>query len=253
MFNLLLVDDETDSREALSSYFPWNDTGFQIIGQASNGKEALDFIENNGSVDIVLTDIKMPVMSGIELAEAVYNRNKKVKIVFLSSYREFEYAQEALKYKVLNYVLKPAKYQVLADVFGKVNAEMQAERNERRVSGNESEPAESSDKGMMIGRIKSYVRENYKNATLDEAARNVHLNANYLSFVFKQKTNQTFSDYLIQVKMEAALKLLQDSACYKTYEISEMVGYSSAKNFTRTFKQFYGKTPSEIRNGTNEQ
>lgn len=245
MLNLLLVDDEADAREALSLYFPWQDVGFRIAGQAGNGEEALDFIARGEPVDVILTDIKMPVMSGIELAEAIYEQKRDVQIIFLSSYREFEYAQQALRYRVKNYILKPAKYQMLLEVFEKIRDEiLEAEREVGRGGAGQA----NTDEGLLIARIKAYVRGQYKVATLEAAARQVHLNANYLSYLFKQKTGQNFTDYLIQVKMETALKLLKDLR-YKTYEISEMVGYSNAKNFTRTFKSFYGKTPSEYKNG----
>ncbi|NWL90306.1 response regulator transcription factor [Paenibacillus sp. GM2] len=249
MYNLLIVDDEAETREALAIYFPWNDIGFQIVGQVNNGLEALQFIDGEERVDIVFTDIKMPVMSGIELAENLYNHKQNIKIVFLSGYRDFEYARQALHYRVMNYVLKPAKYHVLMDVFVKLRNEMEA--GGTSLESEDTAPDYSYSKGdesLVIKKVKEYVKQNYKEATLEEVARQVYMNANYLSFFFKQKTGQNFSDYLIQTKMEMALHLLQDFN-YKTYEISEMVGYSNAKNFTRTFKSYYGKTPSEYRSG----
>ncbi|RXZ82505.1 response regulator [Paenibacillaceae bacterium] len=252
MYNLLLVDDEADTREALSNYFPWHDVGFQIVGQAGNGKEALELLARaEQPIDVILTDIKMPVMSGIELAEAVYEQKRPVQVIFLSSYREFEYAQQALTYRVKNYILKPAKYQVLLDVFGKIREEMQAAQ-EISAPARNNEDAHLQDEGGIISKIKAYIRDGYKEATLEDAAKQVHLNANYASYLFKKKTGQNFSEYLIQVKMEAAAKLMLNNH-FKTYEISEMVGYSNAKNFTRTFKSFHGKTPSEYRNGSCQQ
>ncbi|WP_055106189.1 response regulator transcription factor [Paenibacillus ihumii] len=321
MYNLLIVDDEAETREALSSYFPWDEVGFEVVGQANNGQEALQFIAGVERVDVVLTDIKMPVMSGVELAEKLYNGHRHIKTVFISGYRDFEYAQKALHYRVKNYVLKPAKYHVLMEVFHEIKEELDAERARLKPGPHAAWPdtartgttgavaaganagsgtagagtgagsgaaasgaAGSStagtgaagtsaagtgaagsgtagtgaaglnagqprgDESLIIHKIKSYVKENYKDASLEEVARIVHMNANYLSFFFKQKTGQNFSDYLIRTKMEVALHLLQDVS-YKTYEVSEMVGYSNAKNFTRTFKSYYGKTPSEYRNG----
>lgn len=247
MYNLLIVDDETETREALSSYFPWDQVGFHIVGQVSNGQEALRFIGGDNRVDIVLTDIRMPVMSGIELAEALYNNKRNIKIVFISGYRDFEYAQKALHYRVKNYVLKPAKYQVLLDVFIKIKEEMKAENavENQATQGNDKL---IRDESVIIHQIKAHVQEHYKNVSLEQVSKKVHMNANYLSSLFKQKTGQNFSEYVIKTKMEMAVNLLQD-VNYKTYEISEMVGYSNAKNFARTFKGYYGKTPSEYRNG----
>ncbi|OMF21087.1 DNA-binding response regulator [Paenibacillus sp. FSL H8-0548] len=243
MYRLLLVDDEADTREALSSYFPWQEVGFQIIGQCGNGKEALNFIENNDKIDVILTDIKMPVMSGLELAEVIHEQKHNIHVIFLSSYREFEYAQKALRYRVNNYIVKPAKYQVLLDVFASLRDELEAAKRAL-----DQPPSVTGNEGLIITQIKSYIQDQYKNANLEDAAKQVYLNANYLSYLFKQKTGQNFTDYLIQVKMKVAMRLIQENQ-FKTYEISEMVGYSNAKNFTRTFKSFYGKTPSEYKNG----
>jgi len=240
MFNILLVDDESSTREALSSYFPWQEIGFSIVGQASNGKEALSFLETHPKVDIILTDIQMPIMNGIELAQTLYNQNSQIKVIFISSYREFEYAQKAIELNVKNYILKPAKYNVLVEVFERLHQEL-GETNTKLES---SPPAEH----VIVQQVKDYVKQHYTQATLEEAARHVFLNPNYLSQVFKQKTGSNFSDYLISVKMENALKLLKTNQ-FKTYEVSEMVGYSNPKNFTRTFKNYYGYPPSHVRHG----
>ncbi|MGO4180182.1 response regulator [Paenibacillus sp. TAF43_2] len=243
MYRLLLVDDEADTREALSSYFPWQEVGFQIIGQCGNGKEALNFIQNHDKIDVILTDIKMPVMSGLELAEVIHEQKHNIHVIFLSSYREFEYAQKALRYRVNNYIVKPAKYQVLLDVFAGLRDELEAAKHAL-----DQPPSGTSNEGLIITQIKAYIQNQYKDANLEDAAKQVYLNANYLSYLFKQKTGQNFTDYLIQVKMKVAMRLIQENQ-FKTYEISEMVGYSNAKNFTRTFKNYYGKTPSECKNG----
>lgn len=243
LYKLLLVDDEANTREALSSYFPWHEVGFEVVGQAGNGKEALNFI-NREPVDVVLTDIKMPVMSGIDLAETLYKEKRDTMVVFISGYREFEYAQKALHYKVKNYIVKPVKYQMLFDVFCQIRTELDEVKGQGKAESEEL--SGNRDEGLIISKVKWYIRHQYRTATLEEAARLVHLNSNYLSQLFKQKTGMNFLDYLIQVKMEAARKLLQDPR-YKTYEISEAVGYSNAKNFTRAFKNVYGCTPSEFR------
>ncbi|WP_020618390.1 response regulator transcription factor [Paenibacillus daejeonensis] len=247
MHHLLLVDDEADAREALAAYFPWHTVGFRVVGQAGNGQEALTLIHGGLQVDCVLADIRMPVMSGIELAEQLYKERREIQLIFLSSYREFEYAQQALQYRVKNYILKPAKYQMLMEVFGRLGEEL---KEQRRLLV--PEPVEDihadREKGILIRRVEDYIHQSYKEATLEEAARVVHLNPNYLSVLFKQKTGSSFTDYLIKTKMETAYRLLQTTE-YKTYEISEMVGYSNAKNFTRTFKSFYGTTPSACRGG----
>lgn len=242
MFNILLVDDESSTREALSSYFPWQEIGFNIVGQANNGKTALEFLSATPNVDIVLTDIQMPIMNGIELAKILYDQQSKIQIVFISSYREFEYAQKAIELNVKNYILKPAKYHELLKVFERLHSELS------QLAVTNTERAESPSEHIIIQQVKEYVRMQYRSATLEEAARTVFLHPNYLSQMFKQKTDMNFSDYLIKIKMEEALKLLKSNQ-FKTYEISDMIGYSNPKNFTRSFKSYYGYPPSHVRNG----
>lgn len=252
MYKLLVVDDELETRNALCNYFPWCETGFSIIAQLENGKKALEYIQSN-PVDVVLCDIKMPVMDGLELAEELQKMNSSLKVVLMSGYREFEYAHKAVTLGVKGYVVKPAKYRELMDLFTKLKDELDkhplllqpedpfiTQQSKKEISCNLNDKIVSS----VIG----YIDENFKDATLEEAAKIVHLNANYLSQFFKQRTGQNFSDYLINVKMQKAAQLLKNIN-YKTYEVSELVGYSNAKNFTRTFKSYFGKNPREYRYG----
>jgi two-component system response regulator YesN len=105
---------------------------------------------------------------------------------------------------------------------------------------------ETAHSDKIITRIKSYVCEHYKNVTLESLSEVVHMNPDYISKYFKHKTGENFSNFVIRVKMYKAVELLQDINL-KTYEISELVGYSNAKNFTRSFSKFFGKSPSEYR------
>ncbi len=251
MYKLLAVDDEYESRNTLCNCFPWNQVGFEVVAQVDNGQSALDFILSH-EVDIILCDIKMPVMSGIELAKEVHNRKLKPIIVFLSGYRNFEYAQKALAFGVRYYVIKPARYEELMDMFSELKNELDNrmasdELNSVKTSDNRNKEELNSQDRIIIN-IKKYIDENYRTATLENAANEVHLNACYLSQIFKQKSGCNFSDYLIEVKMKKAAELLKD-IYLKTYDVSELVGYTNAKNFSRTFKNYFGVSPREYRNG----
>jgi YesN/AraC family two-component response regulator len=99
-----------------------------------------------------------------------------------------------------------------------------------------------------VGQVKGYIEENYREASLEEAAIAVNLSPSYLSRIFKEKCGFGFSDYLIRVRMEKACELLSDIR-YKSYDIAYYIGYDNPKNFSRAFKTYYGKTPKEYRNG----
>lgn len=238
LYELLIVDDEYQSRNTLCTCFPWESIGFHVAGQTYNGLEALKFLET-AKVHVILCDIKMPVMSGIDLARRLVSRPDPPVIIFLSGYRDFEYAQKALKYGVRYYIVKPARYEELYETFSSLKQELDA-----RYSA-ESED-DFQDEDLFLRKISSYVEKNYRTASLTEAANRLFMNASYVSQLFKQKTGRNFSDYLLEVRMKRAAALLSEPAL-KIYDISNQVGYTNAKNFARSFRNFYGKTPKEYR------
>ncbi len=248
MYSLLIADDEYEIRNGLANLFPWQDLGFQPIGTAENGKKALEFIEHH-PVDVLLCDIMMPVMTGIDLARILHERYPAIKMIFLSGYRDFEYAQKALSYGVKKYVVKPTKYHELFGIFQQLKAELD---NERMEAGPDAPaaPEEWLDSGFhdrIIAIINDYVEKSYREATLGRAAELVRMSPFYVSKLYKSKTGQNFSWYLLSVKMRKAAEFLRDVDC-RTAEISELVGYGTPKSFTRAFKQYYGVNPREFRN-----
>lgn len=245
MYRLLIVDDEYEIRHGISSYFPWDELGFTVVGQLENGKEALEFLGRE-RVDVILTDIKMPVMSGLELARELHSRNDGTLIVFLTGYKEFELVKEALIYGAKDYIVKPTKYKELAEVFTKLREEL--DRSSSQEAQEVQEEQASGERDTLIGRIKAFVDENYRSVTLKDVAGIVHMNPYYVSSYFKKKTGLSFSDYVISVKMNKAAQFLADPG-YRTYEISDLVGYSNPKNFSKTFKAYYGKNPRDYRSG----
>ena len=107
MYSILLVDDERALRESIEQLVNWEDYDFHLLGTAENGLDALQLMKKIGVPDVVITDIKMPVMDGIEFAERLREEYPTIKIVFLSGYDEFQYAVEGIKLNVVSYMLKP--------------------------------------------------------------------------------------------------------------------------------------------------
>ena len=241
MYKLLIADDEYEIRYGLCKFFPWDAIGFRVVGEAENGKEALEFIKRE-NVDAILCDIMMPVMTGLELARILHESKSKVKIVFFSGYQDYKYAQQAIEYGVYSYILKSTNYNELIRVFSNVKRDLDEEN--RSVSAYQEKNLNFDEK--IIYTIKKYVNEHYRDVTLEDLTKVVHMNPDYISKFFKQKTNQNFSDYVMEVRMKNAARLLIDVR-YWIYEISDMVGYSNSFNFTRTFKNYFGMTPSEYR------
>ncbi len=120
MLKVLLVDDEPFILQGLKILVDWNEEGFEIAGTASDGQEALDFLQLN-QVDLIITDIKMPGMGGLELLEKI--RKEKLSeayFVILSGYAEFSYAQKAMQYECSNYMLKPIEKEQLMKILQSV-------------------------------------------------------------------------------------------------------------------------------------
>lgn len=239
MYKLLIADDDYEIRNGLCKYFPWHTIGFHVVGNVENGNEALAFIRKQ-DVDVILCDIRMPIMSGIDLAAELNNSRSDVQVILFSAYQDFAYAQRAMEAGVRGYILKSTNYDDLIRTFQKIKLELDDQTQPAAKSGQDMA-------GKIIATIKAYVDEHYKDVTLEDLAKLVHMNPDYLSKFFKKNAGMLFSEYLTQVRMNKAADYLGNIA-YKTYEISEMIGYSNAFNFTRAFKNYYGMTPRDFRN-----
>lgn len=132
MYNVVLVDDEQLVLEALQQLIPWSDLEMQITGCFKNGLAALQYLEENHA-DIIVTDIKMPHMSGLEMAEKLRKQNESLKIIFMSGYEDFHYAQKAIEMNASSYILKPADEGLLEELLGKLKQELDEERKKVQI------------------------------------------------------------------------------------------------------------------------
>lgn len=130
MFKVLLVDDEILTREAISKNVPWEDQGFYLIGAAENGQDAINQIQKE-QPDLVITDICMPYMDGLELSSYIYQNYPDTKVVILSGHDEFEYARHALEYRVKEYILKPVTSLELKEVLRKVKISLEEDTRKK--------------------------------------------------------------------------------------------------------------------------
>ena len=115
---LLIVDDEKYIRDSLCGGYDWPLLGFDEVFAAKDANEALNILDNN-EITVVITDIRMPKLSGMDLIEQISMRRKDIKIIIISGYSEFEYARQALKYGVSDYLLKPARIETIAEAVRK--------------------------------------------------------------------------------------------------------------------------------------
>ena len=215
MYSLGIVEDETKILNGLCKLYPWNSLGFEIKTKATNGQEMLNYLNNH--LDVILSDISMPVLNGIELAREIQQKNLNTIVIFLSGYADFQYARQAIRYNVYEYILKPVKSQELINVFTQVR-----------------------------DKFDHYTLSNLADANLKNAADYIGISASYLSSIYKQYAEKNYSEFILEEKMKRACKLLNDGIL-KTYQIADQLGYDDPKNFTRAFKNYYGFSPREYR------
>lgn len=109
MYKLIIVEDESQMNQQLTKILDWESIGFEIVATFENGADAIEYI-NKFPVNAVLTDIRIPTISGIELAKICHTSHPDIKFVFISAFRNFEYARSAIKYNVVDYITKPITY-----------------------------------------------------------------------------------------------------------------------------------------------
>ena len=134
MYTVVFADDEVELRQAILQRIDWEGLGFSVVADAENGVEALEAVEQY-EPDLLITDIRMPLMTGIELARRVREVCPATQIVFLSGYDDFGYAQEAIRYNVISYLLKPISAAELSEELGHIRAKMDARLEELRHAG----------------------------------------------------------------------------------------------------------------------
>ena len=221
MTKMILVDDEKIILNSLSKYITGQLPDFKICGLFYNGLEALEFLQKNPSlwVDIVLTDICMPKMDGLELARELCNRMPGCVVIILSGFSEFEYAQNAIKYNVFNYMLKPLDYRELK----KVLIEAQATAAARKKSA----PAESdlSEEEMEVFFVDLFCGSVFSTRELKERFAALH-------FPFSLEESE---GYLVK------LSLTEESlAIARHYEIDRLiVSLRNALQFSIADTHFY--------------
>jgi two-component system, response regulator YesN len=232
MYRVLIVDDEAEFRSAFAAYYPWSELGFVVAGQASTAEEARGLLEAE-SVDAIVCDIRMPGGSGLELAAWVRGERPGVKVVMLSAYRKFEYAQEAIRCGVRSYLVKPPAMEDFRELFGVIRSELD---EERKAAADPGDP--------VVRSVREFARGNLGAATLETAAAAVGMSPTYLCTYFREKTGEHYSDFLSRLRMEKAAKLLTERL-WSVIDVARETGYSNPKNFSRAFKKYYGSSPRE--------
>ncbi|MCI3921113.1 response regulator [Paenibacillus sp. TRM 82003] len=241
MYDILLVDDERWVRTALRKVIEKVQLPFRVAHEATNGVEAVDWMASNRA-DIVLTDIRMPVMDGLALLSELKRKGAAADVIIVSGHDDFSYAQQALRGGAYDYILKPVETDDLAKCLG-------GWLDARRSAGSRHPDRKDVpvDELSPVEQVLRHVEDNFGvEFTLSQAAELVHLNPSYFCKLFKQQQGVTFTDYVTEVRMKEAVRLLERTSLRVT-EIAARLGYADPAYFSNTFKKVVGMPPSEVR------
>ena len=247
MTKVMIVDDEKYVRMGIKNETDWALIGCEVVAEASNGIDALEAAEQTRP-DLVISDIRMPKMDGLELAEQLMSRFPGIKIIFLTAYDEFEYARQAVRLGASDYLLKPfgegeleASVQKLLHLHPNTPASSK-ELEEKLVPLN---IGAATDNRYVKAAI-DYISEHYNDPdfSIGVLADKIGVSEGYISRLFKSEADTGINNYLIRCRIRKAMDLLKDPLV-KVYEVAEKVGYQDIAYFSNTFKKLVGKSPSE--------
>lgn len=231
---ILIVDDEKIVRRGIISLLRQSVPDVQVA-EASNGEAAIEIVKVFFP-SVVITDVKMPIVDGIELTKMVHAFDSNIKIIVLSSYDDYTYVRQCMKYGAVDYLLKPLDMHELLSILNLLNIPEDVTADASYVESNE-----------WIDDAKNYIRRHYSdNISSSMVAAYVHLNPSYFSSLFNQKIGKSFSDFLNEIRMQHAKQLLLNPNI-KIYEVGEKVGFSDSSSFNRAFKRAEGVSPSKFR------
>lgn len=241
----MIADDDAIILRGMKKFIDWNQYGFDIVATADNGRTLLELCRQK-EVDVVITDIEMPKMNGLEVMKALKEINKNIKIIVISGFDKFEYAKQSIQYGVFYYLLKPINPVELIGVLNKLREEFFVMPEQK------AEPfGDPKDVGQIVKLVKKKIDENDdKEISLEYIQEHYYVSPAYFSKVFKELTGVNFIKYRQNHKMLYAEYLLEHTD-YRLYEIAERLDYEDERYFSRVFKKHHGMTPKEWKDERN--
>jgi len=243
MYRVMIVEDEKFVRSGLRNMIHWESLHMEVIIDAKNGEEAYEYYLQY-KPDIILTDLRMPLMDGIELIKKIRVQDKCTKFIIITCLDEFALVQEALELGVSSYILKHSSG--IEEIEHKLK-NVCDELDNAGITNNRCKMENVQHSHPKFTVAMDYIRENFnKNITLQSIADCIGVTPNYLGRLFVAHSKETFTETLNQVRIEKAKELLCDLKL-PVYIVANRVGFSNATYFIRVFKRIVGCTPSEYR------
>lgn len=268
MIRVMIIDDEEIIREGLKKTVDWESMDCTIVGEAEDGESGYRAALNI-KPELIFTDIRMPGLDGLQMIARLRESRIPCKVIILTGFRDFEYAQEAIRQGAFRFLLKPVRTEDLELAIRDAVKEIKSARTreerytnlEKRVKEyyglEQPEPArpEAGDKGgdssgnpkYLVGKALAYIKDNYsRDLDLKTVADEIYVSTWYLSKLLKKETGDNFISILNRIRVDHAKTLLLDPK-YKIYEIASAVGFTDVPYFTKTFKKLAGCTPMEYK------
>lgn len=241
-FNLLLVEDEYYLRQALKHNIETIGDPFVVIGEATNGEEALELLKRE-PVHVVITDIQMPVMDGLALSRQIHLLYPEIMTVIITGYAEFEYAREALRQQVFDYITKPVSEDDMINILSKIQLKLSTMYELPEEAG-----SSGNDTLDYVDHVSSYIQEHYmEEIDFGSFAESMGFSSAYLTKIFKKHTGTTPVKMLTEVRIHKAKQLLTTTSM-SIQEIGDAVGYPDQFHFSKTFRKIVDSNPTAYRN-----
>lgn len=247
MFTVLIADDEIVIREGLRDLVDWASFNIRVIAEADDGEKAYQLVLEL-SPDIIVTDIVMPHLSGLDMVSRLRDNGNSAEIILISAYQDVQYFKKAFKINAVDYILKPIDMAEFNEVVRNTVYKIRLARGEVPVK---PEPGtDLIDRHTIRRTIRQaceYIDENLnKKMTISLLAGKFFISENYLCLLFRQETGRTINDYITQQRMLKAKDLLASTPMYIN-EVAKEVGYLDATYFSRQFKKQFGVTPYDYK------
>lgn len=258
MYKLMITEDEPLVRAGLKQYFDWDELGVHSIVEAENGKEGME-VALRERPDLIITDIRMPEMDGLEMIGNLRPKLPDVQFIILTGYNEFTYAQKAIQYGGVHaYLLKPLQYEESLQTMLSCIEKLQTKKIEaqsRSVLEHHASPngnilikeEKKSEDLKLFKQIEAFILKHInQELTLSMVAEHFFYNPSYLSRLFKSKLNKNYKTFETEIRIQYAQKCLLQPQ-FSITDVCNMCGYKSYKHFVKVFKSVTQMTPTEFR------
>jgi two-component system, response regulator YesN len=244
-YTVVIAEDEELLLHNLAGKVEASDMEFEVVGKAQTGIQAFELVKELNP-DLVITDIRMPIMDGIELIKKIQEHYPLTDFIITSGYSDFEYTKSAIQLRVTEYLLKPVDPEELKSTLIKLKNKYKLQQSSFEDIFN---PSTTRNTPAQIASIlKDYLALNYcSEINLNLIANNMNYSSSYLTKIFFKQFKCSPSKYLINLRMQKAQQILLHNPELSIRQVGESVGYHDQGYFSRIFKKQIGVSPLEYR------